>query len=135
MHVPTYTEQISFITKNSSCIHGYDNNNCMLICVKTDLRERQTENDYQMINEMRRQNSGEENDYHVLEGVVGGRHDVWPNRELELRQMTESGEEHDYHILEGPGQVCQGREPAMREMGGATDYEVPMRLKKESSAH
>ena len=107
----------------------------MLICVKTDLRERQTENDYQMINEMRRQNSGEENDYHVLEGVVGGRHDVWPNRELELRQMTESGEEHDYHILEGPGQVGQGREPVMREVGGAFDYEVPMRLKEESSAH
>ena len=63
-------------------------------------QDRQIENDYQIMNE------------------EGG---------------EDSGEEHEYHILEGPGgegSDGQSMETRRKEMGGATDYEIPVPLIK-----
>ena len=74
--------------------------------------------------------NGEEHEYHVLEGLGGDRH-IHQNRQLEIREVNESGEEHAYHVLEGPGGDDASKEPGMREVGGAMDYEIPLPLKNE----
>jgi hypothetical protein len=74
--------------------------------------------------------NGEEHEYHVLEGPGGNTH-PHQNRELEMRQVRGSGEEHAYHVLEGPGGGGNAsRQPGVREVGGAMDYETPLPLKK-----
>ena len=89
----------------------------------TGRQDRQTENDYQIMNEGGGEDLEEEHEYHVLEGLGG------QNRELEMREVKESGEEHAYHVLEGPGGKSQSKEQGMRDMGGAMDYEIPLPLK------
>ena len=95
----------------------------------TGHQEREIENDYQIMNEERVGDNGEEHEYHVLEGLGGDRH-IHQNRELEMREMKDSGEEHAYHVLEGPGSDDVRREPGRREVSGAMDYEIPLPLMK-----
>jgi hypothetical protein len=84
------------------------------------------------MNEGRGEDHGEEeHDYHVLEGPGGSTH-LHQNRVLEMRQVRGSGEEHAYHVLEGPGGGGSNasRQPGVRGVGGAMDYEIPLPLKK-----
>ena len=96
----------------------------------TGHQERQTENDYQIMNEGGGEDLGEEHEYHVLERPGGDAH-VHHNRELEIREVKESGEEHAYHILEGLGGDGASKEQGVREVSGAMDYEIPLPLKKQ----
>ena len=95
------------------------------LCINcTGHQQRQTENDYQIMNEEGGEDRGKEHEYHVLEGPGGDTH-VYHNRQLEMREVKESGEEHAYHVLEGPGGNSQRKEQGMRNVGGAMDYEIP----------
>ena len=78
--------------------------------------------------------SGEEHEYHVLEGPGGGDGHVDRNKELETREVEENGEEHEYQVLEGPrgkGYEDPSKEMGKGEVGGANNYEVPVPLKEE----
>ena len=96
----------------------------------TGHQERQTENDYQIMNEEGGEDLGEEHEYHILEGPGGNTH-VHHNRELEMREVKDSGEEHAYHVLEGPGGDNQRKKQGIREVGGAMDYEILLPLKNK----
>ena len=65
----------------------------------TGHQERQTENEYQIMNVRGGGDNGEEHEYRVLEGPGGDIH-VHQSRELEMREVRESREEHTYHVLE-----------------------------------
>ena len=91
------------------------------------LQGRDIENNYHLMDNNMEEEGGEEHKYHVLEGPGGDTHEH-QNRELEMREVKESGEEHAYHILEGPGGDDANKE---LEVGGATDYEIPLPLKNE----
>ena len=75
--------------------------------------------------------SGEEHEYHVLEGPGRGDGHVGQNKELGTREVEENEEEHEYQVLEGPMDVDPSKEMGKREVGGAKDYEVPLPLKEE----
>ena len=84
----------------------------------TGHQHRQTENDYQIMNEEGGEDCGEKHEYHVLEGPRDDTH-VPQNRELDMREVEESGKEHAYHVLEGPGGDNQSKEEGIREVDGA----------------
>lgn len=91
--------------------------------------ERRTENDHQIVYEVGGGNSGEEHGRHTMEGL-GGHRRVPHSRELETRKLIEGEDEHDYYVLEDPESEGQSIESAMNEVGGVSDYEIPLQLKK-----
>ena len=112
--------------KSQIFILSKDYGNYDHICIHcTGHQERQAENDYQIMNEEGGEDPGDEHEYHVLEGPGRDTH-VNQNRGLEMREVKESGEEHAYHVLEGPGGSNTSKQPGVREVGGARNYEIPL---------